>query len=586
MNLLRGLGKAGTDTLGGVIKGAGKLVETVGDVAEKAPIVGGVGTVVEATGQAIENIGEKTEDFGEEVFDRNENNPKQGFDPLNDDDDDNDNDIDEAEKKLMNDENRAVGDDTGDSDDDDEAIAKAIPKNFSLKSTRNNKYLRYISESDDTDGLLRFSGNNIVGPYSKFAIRASQTEPGLVHIRCCYNNKFWVRLSEDSNYIAAIANEEQEDKSKWSCTLFEPIFLPDKKQHYIRHVQLNTFLCLAESHPSPYNDCLAATIQDISTIDENLVLLTAMDWDSIFILPKYVAFKGNNGEYLEPSGKYLKFSASNVEDSSVVFEIISQQDGYVHIKHVNSGKYWVRDPNWIWCESTNPGQDNPNALFWPVKVDSNIVALRNKGNNHFCKRLTTEGKTNCLNAAVVTITDTARLEVVEIVVARSIEDVEYRVNDARVYGKKILTVSKGVAINNTEVADKVVMKFRYEKKVETSWSSSVSSTFGISTKVSAKIPTVGKLKFELSMEVSKGSSEATTEEEKSFVETAETITIPPMSKVKFSAVVTQARCDVPFSYTQKDTLKDGRQVSHRLEDGIFRGVTTYDYKFETEKFPL
>lgn len=197
--------------------------------------------------------------------------------------------------------------------------------------------------------------------------------------------------------------------------------------------------------------------------------------------------------------------------------------------------------------------------------------------------MTTEGKTNCLNAAVSTITDTARLEVTEIVVARSVEDIEYRVNDARVYGKKILTVSKGVAINNTDVEDKVSLKFRYEKKVERTWSSSVSSTFGIATKFTSKIPTVGSLKFELSLEVSSGNTREETEKEKSFVETGETITIPAMSKVKFSAMVTQACCDIPFSYTRRDTLKDGRQVTHHLEDGIFTGVTTYDYKFETEK---
>lgn len=601
------------------------MVETVGDAAEKAPVVGGIGSVVEGTGKAIESAGEATEDFGEKVFEKEENIPKEGVketivDQINEDsnidDDDNDfdkgdlkesenldelaklydaemarhgekyeddDDIDEAEKKLMKND---INDDSGDKeeDDDEEAAAKVIPKNFSLKSIRNNKYLRYISESENSDGLLRYSGKNIVGPYSKFAIRASKTNPGFFHIRCCYNNKFWVRLSENSNYIAAIANEEEDDTSKWSCTLFEPIFIPEKTGHYyIRHVQLDTFLCIAEGDPSPYHDCLVARVEDLTTIDENLVLSVAMDWDSIFILPKYIAFKSNNDQYLEPSGKYLKFSGSSVEDPAVVFEIISMQDGYVRIKHVSSGKYWIRDPNWIWCESIDIEKDNPNALFWPVKVDNNIVAFRNKGNNRFCKRLTTEGKTNCLNAAVSTITDTARLEVTEIVVARSVEDIEYRVNDARVYGKKILTVSKGVAINNTDVEDKVSLKFRYEKKVERTWSSSVSSTFGIATKFTSKIPTVGSLKFELSLEVSSGNTREETEKEKSFVETGETITIPAMSKVKFSAMVTQACCDIPFSYTRRDTLKDGRQVTHHLEDGIFTGVTTYDYKFETEK---
>uniref|UniRef100_A0A0A0KD65 Agglutinin domain-containing protein n=1 Tax=Cucumis sativus TaxID=3659 RepID=A0A0A0KD65_CUCSA len=622
MNLFKGLGKAGTDILGGAVKGAGKAVETVGNAAEKAPVVGGIGTVVEGTGKAIENVGKATENLGEKVFENKEKKPKKDLkdtilDQINEDyygddfhfdqgdskesekapddilkmlndemarergEEDKADEIDEAEKELMKSD---INDANYEEVEEDEESGKVIPKNFSLKCVRNNKYLRYISESENTDGLLRYSSKNIVGPYSKFAIRSSKTKPGFFHIRCCYNNKFWVRLSENSDYIAAIANEEEDDTSKWSSTLFEPIFVSEKPGLcYIRHVQLNAFLCIAEGAPFPYNDCLVARVEDISTIDENLALSAVMDWDSIFILPRYVAFKGNNDKYLEPSEKYLKFSGSSSEEPAVVFQIISMQDGYVRIKHVSSGKYWIRDPDWIWCDSIDINRDNPNTLFWPVKVDNNIVAFRNKGNNRFCKRLTTDGKTNCLNAAVGTITETARLEATEIVVARSIEDVDYRVNDARVYGNKTLTVSKGVAINNTKVVDKVSLKLRYEKKVERTWSSSVSSTFGVATRFNSKIPTVGSLKFELSLEVSGEKTREETEKEKSFVESGEEIKIPAMSKVKFSAVVKQACCDIPFSYTRRDTLKDGRQVTHRLDDGIFRGVTTYDYKIETEK---
>uniref|UniRef100_A0A0A0KA25 Agglutinin domain-containing protein n=1 Tax=Cucumis sativus TaxID=3659 RepID=A0A0A0KA25_CUCSA len=423
---------------------------------------------------------------------------------------------------------------------EDEKLKKVIPKNLFLKSIRNGKYLRYISKGENADGLLQYSSKNMVGPYSKFVLHGSKTKPGFFHIRCCYNNKFWVRLSEDSNYIAAKANEEEDDTSKWSCTLFEPIiFAPDRTElYYIRHVQLNTFLFMAEGDPSPYNDCLVAREEDMRTTDKDLVLSVVTDWDSIFVLPKYIAFKSNNDRYLEPYRKYLKFSASSVEDPVIVFEIIPMQDGYVRIKHVSSGKYWILDPNWICCESIDINRDDPNTLFLPVKVDNNI---------------------------------------------RSVEDVEYRVKDARVYGKKIHSVSKGVAINNTKVDDKVSMKFSYERVVERTWSSSMSSTFGIATRFNAMIPGVGRMKFELSMEASSASARQETEKEKSMVETEETITIPAMSKVKFSAVVTHAYCDVPFSYTRRDTLKDGRQVTHRFEDGLFTGVTTYDYKFETEK---
>lgn len=486
-HLLGGLGKA--------VKGVGKVVETAGEAA--TGIVDGAGKTIAAVGDAMAGkkkpkrglkdiiVGQMNEDFsdGDDDDDMKYNDPNYDYNeelkkyekeldqqmkyaneqpfPMGDEEQQNDDGfvIDEAEQKLMkNDGGEEVAEE---SDKEEEETPNIIPKNFSLKSHRNNKYLRYTNDGENSDGLLRFSSKNIVGPYSKFAVRASKSHRGFVHIRSCYNNKFWIRHSANDNRIAAVANEEQEDDvSAPSCTLFQPIFIPEKNGCYIRHIQLDKYLSIDEQ------DNLVANIglENVGEIDEKTVLFTAVDWDSIFVLPKYVAFKGNNGDFLETSGKYLKFSASSVEDSAVVFEVIAMEDGYIRIKHVRSGKYWRRDPNWIWCESIDTKRSDPNTLFWPVKVDNSIVALRSKGNNHFCRSLTADGKTDCLNAADSTITNPARLEVIEVVVARSIENVEYRVEDARVYGKKILTVSKGVAINKTEVADHVTMKFRYESQ--------------------------------------------------------------------------------------------------------------------------
>ena len=53
--------------------------------------------------------------------------------------------------------------------------------------------------------------------------------------------------------------------------------------------------------------------------------------------------------------------------------------------------------------------------------------------NNFWKRLTTEGKTSCLNAAVSTISKEAPLEVGELVLSRNIYNVNFRLVDARIY---------------------------------------------------------------------------------------------------------------------------------------------------------
>ncbi|KAM1804683.1 hypothetical protein ACFX12_030519 [Malus domestica] len=75
--------------------------------------------------------------------------------------------------------------------------------------------------------------------------------------------------------------------------------------------------------------------------------------------------------------------------------------------------------------------------------------------------LTTEGKDNCLNAAVPTITQETRLELEEVVVSRSIYNVNFRVLDARVYNQRVVTMATGATINLTNEQNTVDMKLSY-----------------------------------------------------------------------------------------------------------------------------
>ncbi|XP_022157628.1 uncharacterized protein LOC111024289 [Momordica charantia] len=283
--------------------------------------------------------------------------------------------------------------------------------------------------------------------------------------------------------------------------------------------------------------------------DEIYALSTLVDWDSLFILPKHVAFKGDNGQYLSFSSPYLKFSNSDVKDSSVVQEIFPTKDGNIRIKNDDSGKFWYRDPNWI-CATSTVKSDNPNNLFWPVKIDNQNLALRNLGNNHFCQRLTIEGKTSCLNAGAVTITKESRMEVVEIVISRTIDNVEYRLNDARIYGQKVVSMAKGTAVNKTKETDIVTFQFKYEEKNKKNWSSSVSSKIGVSvtTNFQVGVPMVAKGKIEVSAEMETEYEWGETHKNKNVKEFTYPVIVPPMSKVKIHAVIKQGMCQVPFSY--------------------------------------
>ncbi|KAM7515483.1 hypothetical protein LguiA_005066 [Lonicera macranthoides] len=130
---------------------------------------------------------------------------------------------------------------------------------FVLKSNYNQKYLRYIKEEGEVHGLNKFSGDCPVSWNGIYKIEKAKTGCGsFVHIKCCYNDKYFVRWSPNHYWIAATADKPEEDKCKWSCTLFEiiPIGLHTIR---FRHVQLGHYACLWRlGSGNVYDSCLFA----------------------------------------------------------------------------------------------------------------------------------------------------------------------------------------------------------------------------------------------------------------------------------------------------------------------------------------
>ncbi|GFY94418.1 hypothetical protein Acr_09g0008640 [Actinidia rufa] len=285
----------------------------------------------------------------------------------------------------------------------------------------------------------------IVSPYVKYEVEMAKNGKGLVHIRCCYNNKYWV-YADDAKTIVRF-----------------------------RHVQLGHNACLWRAAP-PHESCLFAG--SAQPDKDRCDVYTIIDWESLLILPKHIAFKGDNGNYL---------SARWIEGSP--------------ISAVRIQRHW-RSNSWERDDTTS---NNSDTLFWPIKVDNNIVALRNLGNNNFCKRLTTEGKTNCLNAAV---------------------------------------------------------SIHFQRG------------------------TPGEGKVEISAEFSGAYQWGETQSSTTVMETVYKVTVPPMTMVKVSLLATKGSCDVPFSYSQRDTLINGQQTTHHMDDGVYTGMNCFNFKYETKQEKL
>ncbi|KAL0538381.1 hypothetical protein IC582_027399 [Cucumis melo] len=473
---------------------------------------------------------------------------------------------------------------------EEESQLNTVPKYFTLKSRQNGRYLRYINDDKTMHGFLKFSGTQVVSPFAKFEVEKAKekSNKGLVHVRCCYNNKYWVRWSEKSKYIVATANEPNEDKTKFSSTLFQPIYDQDRNVFRFKHVQLDRYIQLRQHITSQFQDALFADSSGFE--DDESDLLTIVDWSTLFVLPKHVAFKGDNGNYLKvhSSGtKYLEFSGSDVGDPRVGNQIFTTSDGHVRIKNDYLEKFWIRDPNWIHVKASESDFDDPNTLFWPVRLgDGHGVALRNRGNDKFCKRLSTEGKDNCLNAAVDSISAEAKLQIEELVISRTIYDVNFRVLDARFYDETPITMVSKEMVNRNSEPELQKLKLRYEDTKSSTWTNSVGMKLGMKMSIESGNPELSSQEVEISAEFKEEYTWGETKETKSRREVEHQVTVPPYTKVTAKVLATKGFCDIPYSYTQRDVLTNGKVVIQHFDDGIYIGSNCYNYTFSTEQEDL
>ncbi|CAL9031744.1 unnamed protein product [Prunus brigantina] len=145
-------------------------------------------------------------------------------------------------------------------------------------------------------------------------------------------------------------------------------------------------------------------------------------------------------------------------------------------------KFWRRNSsrddnisnNWIWADSDDTTNRDSNTLFWPIKVETDnvnvIVALRNLGNNNFCKRLTVNKNNDvcCLTADPpnnITPKPDAYLAVEELVMSRTISDLNFRLANAGIYNLKINQIMATREYKNrTEIPASPTISLSYTDK--------------------------------------------------------------------------------------------------------------------------
>ncbi|CAN1190332.1 hypothetical protein LINPERPRIM_LOCUS40191 [Linum perenne] len=318
-----------------------------------------------------------------------------------------------------------------------------LPKYVVLKSIHNNKYLQY----DEQDGLLQFSGNNPKSPYSKFEVLVhNKSGSTLVHLKCCISGTYWSRRSDHEWWISASGEKRVEDRTRWSCTLFNPVGVDPLEEYYeierstvvvvvvvrFLHVQLGHYACLFPSREGPFCDSLYAA-SDVANRDLSDAC-AVIDWDSLssnaaskgvprkpYKLPRFIAMKSRyNHKYLryinddddDDQNGYLKFSADKPTSLYAKFEVemAASGGGLVHLKCWVNGKYLARQSRsgwWIRGEADRPEENRSKwncTLFRPEIMSSGddesaVVRFRHVQLGHYACLFNTSGTLmDCLYA--------------------------------------------------------------------------------------------------------------------------------------------------------------------------------------------
>ncbi|XP_050203762.1 uncharacterized protein LOC126653841 [Mercurialis annua] len=438
---------------------------------------------------------------------------------------------------------------------------------------------------------VRISEIDVFDRTTKMEFERSVTNPNFFHIRACFLNKYWSFVNQSTTEVIIGSDQKCEDASQ--STLFEPLFDERTGTHFIRSVSRGRLLVLGEDDGLvSISDLTDPPITNISQATRS-IRFRLIEWDTLIRLPKYVSFRGHNNKFLKAwsqgSNIYVSASSDEGDDRETSFEVIERGDGHVRIQSLLGSGVWYNlaaagGGNWI-VHVKNA--TSILTLFWPIKVGGNVIALRSAQNNSFCRSLTQGNLVDCLSPSGTTINSPARLIVSELVTGRRMYDVRYHMDNARIYGQRAVVAGTGHATNRGQQESTLTVEISVTEHTSYTFSNSNSLSTGVSTSITAGFGYIVTLEVGIeisseqtvSVEVGKEVSRTTTST------TSYAVPVPPMSTVIVNYVATEGKCDIPFSYTQRDQDSiDGSFRYSTHEDGVYTGVNYFNFHYDQPRF--
>ncbi|KAG6425879.1 hypothetical protein SASPL_110087 [Salvia splendens] len=456
-----------------------------------------------------------------------------------------------------------------------------LPRSIVIKSKTYSEKGNAYFKADGASVLI--GEEDIFSTLVKIESEMATINEKYVNLRFGYFNRYWQQQSGDSNFIVAESDQPQEDVTQPSCTLFEPVKVDDNGAFYLRHVQSGGRVLVDSLTMGFYVDEKGG--------DDEKAYLTFVDWSTLVKLPPNVSLKGDNGKYLRTNETVLEFESEdrNKQDSSFIVEV--QPDGHVEIgqgQALSTRSYWnvSRFPTHFGLITVNPQSVAlpERYMFWPIKIDETSIAFRSVFYPHFCCRrvrnIISGELDNSLSASADSITKEAIMEVQESLLSRKIYNVRYQMEYARIFNEVPFVAGTTSLSNPNEGVATVQASITYTDEKSYSFSRSLSLTGGVSSSIEAGVPFITSASITVSYEINGTFEWGETTTTSTSVTATGTVPVPGKSTVIVDYVGTRGTCNIPYSYTQQDTSSvDGKIVNTILYDGIYSGVSYYNFSF-------
>ncbi|CAO2821344.1 unnamed protein product [Amaranthus hypochondriacus] len=465
----------------------------------------------------------------------------------------------------------------------------SLPSFIALGYESADNLLGYVTEGD-RKGYLGFYSDIIFNPRVKFAVENGPD--GLVHIRCCYNNKYWTRASAMEDYITPSASEAIEDKNKWNCTLFKPVLIQDstlsvefihnQTGRFIATTILKTDACVLHIGPSHLDN------------GHDHIRFQVFDYGSLVKLPQYVAFKGDNGkflitDYLNRISYGHKFAGNCLSDKRTKHEIFSNIEGHILVKNVDADKFWRfrRLATKMIAPDGTSRRDKASKVEVIQLHEPNVVSLRIPSDKVFIGRgFDITNLRHALLPIGTTVTPETRLEVVEPILNRRVDHVKYRPEHSRIYEKTPETIHKAEIPNDTHLEHQHSIEISYTKSKTSSWNNGIILTSSVKTTFKTCTACLVDGQVEISTQISEELKWGECMQSSEQVKSTYIVPVPARHKTIVTTMVTKAKCDIPFSYVQTDTFYDGSKKTTQFDDGVYTSNETYDFQLMTKYEPL